>query len=371
MPSEPYEVDIEALVRPDIVEMESHLPGDSLEVASRRLGFEPEEIIKLDANENPFGCSVRVQELLASFDAYHRYPDTLMTGLRSRLEAYTGIRRERILLTNGVSELADLVMRVLLKPGDEVIICPPTVQFYRFYANLAGAQVVEVPRNSSTFEVQVEHVLAAVSERTKLVVIGSPNNPTGNLISPLEVVKLLKTGVVVLVDESFYEFAGNSVANLVTEFENLVVARSFSHWAGLAGMRVAYGLFSQEILKHVWKLRAVYKLDVAQQLAIEAVLDDPRYYETVIGWIKNERGRLFRQLRKLNFLQPYPSNANFVLCKVVRGDAFKIKKRLERQGIFVRYLNLPGLPEYLRISVGRAEDTDALMRCLFAMAEEL
>jgi histidinol-phosphate aminotransferase len=351
--------------------MESHLPGDSIEVASQRLGLELDDIIKLDANENPYGCSVRVQELLASFDAYHRYPDSLMSGLRSRLEAYTGVKRERILLTNGVSELVDLVMRVFAGPGDEAIVCPPTVQIYSFYANLAGAKVVEVPRSQTSFEVQADEILAAVNERTKLIVIGSPNNPTGTTIAPTDVVKLLKSGVIIVVDESFYEFAGNTVAGLVTEYDNLVVMRSFSHWAGLAGMRIAYGLFSQEILKQVWKLRATYKLDVAQQLAVEAVLDDPRYYQTILGWLKNERGRLYRQLRKLNFLQPYPSQANFILCKVVRGDAFQIKKRLERQGIFIKYLTDPELPNHLRISVGRPEDTDTLTRSLLAMAEEI
>ncbi len=373
MPHEPPELraDIEALVRPDIAEMESHLPEDSLAKASNRLGLEPDEIIKLDANENPYGCSVRVQELLASYDAYHRYPDSIMSGLRSRLEEYTAIRRERIILTNGVSELADLVMRVFLRPGDGVIISTPTVQFYRFYAILAGANVVEVPRHPETFEVQIDEILSAINDRTKLIILGSPNNPTGNSVVPTDIVKLLKNRAIVVVDESFYEFAGSTVAGLVTEFENLVVMRSFSHWAGLAGMRVAYGLFSQEVLKHVWKIRAAYKLDVAQQLAVEAVLDDNRYYETTLGWIRAERGRLYRQLRKLNFLQPYPSQANFILCKVVRGNAFSLKKRLERQGIFVRYINRPDMPNHLRISVGRPEDTDTLMRSLLAMAEEI
>jgi histidinol-phosphate aminotransferase len=262
-------------------------------------------------------------------------------------------------------------MRVLVSPGDEVIICPPTVQFYSFYANLAGARVVEVPRNPNNLEVQADEIISAMRQRTKLIVLGSPNNPTGNTISSTDLVKLLKTGAVVLVDESFYEFAGVSVASLVTEFDNLVVTRSFSHWAGLAGMRIAYGLFSQKVLSHVWKLRAAYKVNVAQQLAAEAALDDMRFYQSTLNWVRNERGRLFRQLRKLNFLQPYPSQANFILCKVLRGDAYRIKKRLEKQGVFVRYIDLPDLPHHLRISVGRPEDTDVLMRSLLAMAEEI
>jgi histidinol-phosphate aminotransferase len=358
-------------VRPEIAQLESHLPGDSLEVASRRLGLEPDEIIKLDANENPYGCSVRVQELLASYDAYHLYPDSLLGGLRLRLESYSGVRRENIVLTNGVNDLTDMIMRVFVRPGDEVLICPPTVSFYRFYAEIAGAYVIEVGRSGQNFEIEIEAVLQAVSPQTKLIIIGSPNNPTGNLLALDNLVKLLKRDVIVVVDESFCEFASASHAKLVGEFDNLIIMRSFSHWAGLAGMRVAYGLASSEILRHLWKLRAVYKLDTAQQLAIEAVLDDTRYYKTVIGWLRNERGRLFRQLRKLNFLQPYPSQGNFILTKVVRGNALQIKKRLEKKGIFIKSYTTPELPNHLRITVGRPEDTDILMRTLLEMAEEI
>lgn len=359
------------MVRPEIREMESRLPGDSLSIASKRLGLEPEDIIKLDANENPYGCSVRVQELLAGYDFYHHFPDPLQSNLRVKLESYTGIRRERIVPTNGVRELTDLIMRVFVRSGDEVIICPPTVPFFKFYANLAGAQVVEVPRHSQTWDLQIDQILEAITPSTKLILIGSPNNPTGNLTSPVELTKLLNNRAIVVVDESFYEFAGATAAGLVAEFDNLIVMRSFSYWAGLAGLRLGYGLIPQEIAKHLWKIHATYDINVAQQLAAEATLEDPRHYEATLSWIRNERGRLYRQLRKLNFLQPYPSKANFLLCQVVRGNAFAIKKRLERQGIFIKSLNHPELPEHLRISVGRPEDTDVLMRSLFAMAEEI
>ena len=342
-----------------------------MHVASRRLGMTPAEVSKLDANENPYGCSVRVQELLASFDQYHVYPDPLQTGLRDRLENYTGVKRERILLANGVSELTDMLMRVFVRPGDEVIICPPSVHFYRLFAGLAGANIVEVPRHPQTFELQTDEVLQAVNERTKLIFIGSPNNPTGNAASPTDLVKLLKSHAIVVVDESFYEFAGISAAGLVAEFDNLVVLRSFNHWAGLAGLRIGYGLFPQEILKHLWKIRGAHGLTTAQSLAAEAALDDPQHYANALGWLKTERGRLYRRLRKLNFLQPYPSQASFILCRVVRGNAFAVKKRLERSGILVKYLNSTELPNHLRISVGRPEDTDRLMHSLLAMAEDI
>jgi len=366
-----FDTDIEALVRPEILGLESYLPGDSFPLASHLLGAGADKFSKLDANENPYGCSVRVQEVLASFDQYHLYPDPLQTGLRARLESYTGVKQERILLANGVSDLSDLMMRVFVRPGDEIIVCPPTVDFYRLFANLAGANIVEVPRDPQTFELQIDLILEAVNERTKLILIGSPNNPTGTITTPTDLVKLLKSRAIIVVDESFYEFAGNSAAGLVAEFDNLVVMRSFNHWAGLAGLCIGYGLFPQEILKHLWKVQAAYILNSAQALAAEAALDDQRYYTSALSWLKNERGRLYRQLRKLNFLQPYPSQANFILCHIVRGNAFAIKKRLERSGVFVKYLNSAELPNHLRITVGRPEDTDRLMQSLLTMAEDI
>lgn len=366
-----FDTDIAALVRPEIRDIESDLPGDSLSVVCQRLGLEPQDIVKLDANENPYGCSIWVQELLAGYDFYHYFPDSLQTDLRSRLESYTGVKRERIVPVNGVSELTDLITRVFVRSGDEVIICPPTVSYYGFFARLAGAKVVEVPRQSQTWDLQVDQILQAVTDQTKLIFIGSPNNPTGNVIAPVELTQLLNSRAVVVVDESFYEFAGTTVANLVAEFDNLIVMRSFSYWAGLAGLRLGYGLIPQKIAQYLWKIHPAYDINVAQQLAAEATLTDMRHYEATLSWIRNERGRLYRQLRKLNFLQPYPSKANFLLCKVLRGNAFAIKKQLEWQGILVKHLSQPELPEHLRISVGRPEDTDTLMRSLLAMAEEI
>jgi histidinol-phosphate aminotransferase len=366
-----FDTDIEALVRPEILGLENYLPGDSFPLASHLLGAAADKFSKLDANENPYGCSVRVQEILASFDQYHLHPDPLQTGLRASLESYTGVKQERILLANGVSDLSDLMMRVFVRPGDEIIVCPPTVDFYRLFANLAGANIVEVPRDPQTFELQIDLILEAVNERTKLILIGSPNNPTGNITTPTDLVKLLKSRAIIVVDESFYEFAGSSAAGLVAEFDNLVVMRSFNHWAGLAGLCIGYGLFPQEILKHLWKVQAAYTLNSAQALAAEAALDDQRYYTSALSWLKNERGRLYRQLRKLNFLQPYPSQANFILCHIVRGNAFAVKKRLERSSVFVKYLNSAELPNHLRITVGRPEDTDRLMQSLLTMAEDI
>jgi histidinol-phosphate aminotransferase len=355
------------LFRPDLEALEEYVPIEPVEVLAERLGVPPTEIVKLDANENPYGCSLRVQEALASFDKYHIYPDPNQRELRQLLASYSGFSPERILAGSGSDELIDMIMRLFIAPGDEIIVCPPTFGMYSWSARLCGGQVVTVPRDER-FQIDTEAIRAAIGERTKLIFLASPNNPTGNLVSLSDVVKLLQTKAVVVVDEAYYEFAGVTVAPLVEEFPNLIVLRTFSKWAGLAGLRIGYGIFPKEIVAHLWKIKQPYNVNVAAQLAVKASLEDLAHLKRTVQRIRMERGRLFRQLRKLNLLEPYPSAANFILCKVTRGSAKSLKKWLEQRGIFVRYFDTPYLSDYIRISVGRPEDTDRLMRTLLEAA---
>lgn len=230
--------------------------------------------------------------------------------------------------------------------------------------------MVEAPRNEK-FQVDVDRVMASLSPKTKLIFLASPNNPTGNLTPTSDVVRLLRSNSVVVVDEAYYEFAGVTVAPLVEEFPNLVVLRSFSKWAGLAGLRIGYGIFPREIATQLRKIKQPYNVNVAAQVAVKASLEDIEYLRQSVNRIRLERGRLYRQLRKLNLLVPYPSDANFILCRVVRSNASRLKKWLEMKGIFIRYFNTPLLRDYIRISVGRPEDTDRLMKALLEVSTSL
>lgn len=358
---------ISELFRPDIEALEEYVPVEPVEVLAARLGIPPSDIVKLDANENPYGCSLRVQEALAAFDGYHIYPDPNQRELRELLASYAGFSPDRILAGSGSDELIDMMVRLFVGPGDEVIVCPPTFGMYSWAARLSGARVVAIPRDER-FQIDVERVLGAVGQRTKLIFLASPNNPTGNRVPLADVVRLLQSRAVIVVDEAYFEFAGATVAPLVEEFPNLVVLRTFSKWAGLAGLRVGYGIFPKEIVAQLWKIKQPYNVNVAAQLAVKATLEDIDHLRSSVQRIRTERGRLFRQLRKLNLLVPYPSDANFILCRVVRGSALSLKKWLEGRGIFVRYFDTPQLKQYIRISVGRPEDTDRLIRALLEAA---
>lgn len=358
------------IIRTAVLDLEGYVPSEPVEAIAARIHRPVDEIIKLDMNENPYGTSLRVQEVLAAFDRYHRYPDADQRAARERIGSYASAPADRIIVGNGSDELIDLILLATLDPGDEVIVPVPTFGVYDARASLFGGVVRQVTR-AGDFELDVEAIERAVTPRTKTIFVASPNNPTGNLPSTQQVVRLLRTGALVILDEAYYEFSGKTLLPLAGEFDNLVILRTFSKWAGLAGMRLGYGIFPDGLAPELWKIKQPFNVSAAGLQAIEAVLDDADYLLETVNRIRVERGRLFRSLRKLNFLQPYPSSGNYILCRVTRGDAHAVHRRLLYQGIVIRKYGDPLLRDYLRVSVGRPEDTDALMQALRGMAEEL
>ncbi|HET8631677.1 MAG TPA: aminotransferase class I/II-fold pyridoxal phosphate-dependent enzyme [Thermomicrobiales bacterium] len=361
------EIETRRLVREAVARLEGGAPL-SLERQAEAVGLPVERLIKLDQNENPYGCSLRVQEALAAYDRFHLYPDPEQRAARERLAAYTELPAGRILLGAGTGALVDLLCRLTLDPGDEVVVAPPTRGGYRAGAALAGARVVEAPRRPD-FGLDMGALERAVTTRTKLIALASPNDPTGNAASPEQLVRLLRLGPLVVLDESYVEFAQRSALPLAREFDNLVVLRSLDAWAGLAGLRVAYGVFPADLMPYLWKLAPPFGVSAAALAAVEATFDDLDHVRSAVMRIKVERGRLFRQLRKLNLLQPLPSQGNFLLCRVLRGEGRALRDRLADLGILVHWDG--ALPDHLRISVGRPEDTDVLLKALVTIAERL
>jgi len=346
-----------------------------LEVLARRLGRPPDEIVRLDSDENPYGCSLRVLEVLGSAESLHRPGDPEARDLRAALESYALCARDRITIGAGPAESLERVLRVLTTPGQAVVVPGPTRPLYAAVAARLGLRVVTAPL-TRTFDVDVDALLRLLEDqRPAALILPAPNDPTGTTIGPTEVVRLLRTDLPVLVDESLYEFAGRSVAPLVTEFENLLVLRDFAVWAGLGGLPISYTLSARPLAAQLRQAAvfggATSAPGRAAQLAALASLQDVAMLRTNVRALRQERGRLFRSLRKLNLLQPFPSDAHFLLCAMTRGNAAAVRDHLaDHDGIIVRALATPALPNHLRISVGRPQDTDALMRGLLRIAEQ-
>jgi len=363
----PEEKEIERLIRPDLASLGGYSPHkspDTLKERAKRGG-----IIKLDANENPYGCSPRVREALAGYGNYNIYPDAGQTELRRRLSAYTGIGVECIVAGSGSGELIELLLRLFVGPGDEVINLPPTFDLYRFEVGISGGRLIEVPRDEN-FSVDVNAVKRAITARTKLIFLSNPNNPTGALTSEKDILEILDTGVPVVVDEAYYEFSGETVVPLSRRYQNLMVLRTFSKWAGLAGLRVGYGIFPPAVSSWLLKIKLPYNVNVAALVAVKKSFEDIDYLKGRIKAIIDERERLFGELEKLRSLRPWPSKANFILCRVVDGNARRLYQNLQDRGILVRYFDTPRLENYIRIGVGKPEHTDALLRALKELGEE-
>jgi histidinol-phosphate aminotransferase len=356
-------MDIERLIRPELVTMKGYIPIEPTEILSQRAELGSDKVIKLDGNENPYGCSPKVYQALATYPYYHNYPDPEQRELRKALEKYTGLGHQHIVCGMGSDELIDLILRLFLEPGDEVINCSPTFGMYPFSTDVCGGRVVDVPR-SEDFTLDIAGIKKALTMRTKAVFVASPNNPTGDAASENEVMALVETGKIVVVDEAYFEFSNITMASLVPAYPNLIVLRTFSKWAGLAGLRLGYGFFPVEIAGYLMKIKQPYNANAAAQAAVLASLADLEYLRANVTRIVAERERLFGKLNELDWLRPYPSRGNFILCSLPEGKAKGIWQQLRKTGIFVRHFDTSRLKDCLRISVGKPEDTDALVEAL-------
>ena len=360
------------LLRSTVRSIEPYVPILPFEVLADNLGRPIEEIIKLDANENLYGPSLLVRDALADLDYPHIYPDPENRALRKALSDFIGIPSENIFAGAGADEIIDLIMRLFIDQGDKIIDCPPTFGMYSFDAAVNGAETVAIERKDD-FTLDLEAIVEAVSVYApKLLFLTSPNNPDGGLISDEELHTLLALPIIVILDEAYIEFAGieNSRIDWVLEHENLIVLRTFSKWAGLAGLRVGYGAFSVGLLKELWKIKQPYNVSVAATEAALVSLDDSVNLLQVVSEIRSERKRLSQMLSELSFVFPYPSHGNFVLCQVKGISALELHQALSAEGILVRYFDKPRLRDHIRISVGLSHHTDVLETILSRISTE-
>jgi histidinol-phosphate aminotransferase len=363
------ESDFARLLRADIADMEAYTPILPFEVLSAQLGRSPAEITKLDANENPYGPSPRVLEAIASGRWFHIYPDPEARELRSALSRHLQFPADRILAGMGADELIDLVLRALIAPGDTVINCPPTFGMYPFSTAVNGGRIVNVPRRAD-FTVDIDGIEAAAADHpsTKVLFLCSPNNPDGSILAKRDLRRLLQLPLLLVVDEAYIEFAMiegiDSYVNWAAEAENLVVLRTFSKLAGLAGLRIGYGIFPAWLMPQLWKIKQPYNVNVAASLAALAALGQPGWMDEKVELIVRERERMVAALARFDFLKPYPSHSNFVLFRVNGRPAARLKEDLAREGVLVRHFDKPGLENCIRISAGRPADTDHLLAAL-------
>jgi histidinol-phosphate aminotransferase len=346
--------------RADFDDLEDYTPVKPLDVLAAEIGVPVDQLVKLDANENLYGPIPEIRDAVANADL-HIYPDPGHEQLRLAIADYCSVRPDQVVAGAGADDLIDILIRVVMP--DAVVNMPPTFGMYGFLAKISRARVVDVPRNGD-FSLDIPAVAQAVEQGARIVFATSPNNPTGNPLSRDELHALCALDAIVAVDEAYIEFGGETAIPLIAAHPNLVVLRTFSKWAGLAGLRAGYAIADTELADAMMAVKQPYNVNVAADVAARAALEHRATIFETVRCIVAERDRLATLLGGLGWLKPLPSAANFLLCDVVGRDAGEVAAELRKRGVLVRYYHRPELRNFIRISAGRPQDTERLMAAL-------
>jgi len=352
-------------IREHVQEITPYEPVIPLDVLSEQLRIPINRLVKIDANENPYGMPPKAKQRLANLETGHIYPDPESRKLRNALAAYLKLPYENIVAGAGADELIDLIVRLSFNPGDAIINCPPTFSFYLTVAQVNNLELVNVERNND-FSINLEGIKNAASKGAKGIFLANPNNPDGSILSHESLKALTSLPILVVIDEAYIEFAPDSSSQIrnVLAYDNLIVLRTFSKWGGLAGIRLGYGVFPEYYLNELMKIKQPYNVSLAAQEAGKGALEDVEVLNNRLKMILAERSRLISGLNQINWLRSYPTNSNFVLCKVLDKNAKDVRRSLAARGILIRYFNKPRLHDHLRFSVGTPQATDLLLEAL-------
>ena len=350
--------------RPELEELPDYVPGKSIEEICEEYGLSG--AVKLASNENPLGPSPKACETYEKVaPTLHLYPRGNAPHLIAALARKFGVKKSQIVLGNGSDEIIDMVGKAFFRPGDEAIGIRTTFSVYRATALLYGAKFVSV--SESEERVPLESYLQALTPKTRAIFLCNPNNPTGAYYAEREVLGFLEkvpSDVLVFIDEAYSEFATAAdypqLVPLLSKFPNLMLNRTFSKVYGLAGLRIGYAFSSEEVTRVMWKVKPPFDVNLAAQAAAVAALSDDEHLRRTLEM--NARGirELSEAFGALGF-RVLPTQANF-LCIRIGEKCAELVKFLEWNGMIVRYLKSFGLPEWVRVTVGKPEENALLVK---------
>ncbi|MBK9138585.1 MAG: histidinol-phosphate transaminase [Verrucomicrobia bacterium] len=346
-------------------------PGRPIEEVARELGLPAADIIKLASNENPLGPSPRALDAMRqAAGQVHLYPDGNAYYLKQHLAGKLGVAPENLILGNGSNEILEFVGHALITPGSEVVVSQYCFAVYPIVTHLCGGRLVEVPARDLGHDLDV--MSRAITERTRVVFVANPNNPTGTL-APADAVRRLLNAVpshvLLVMDEAYLEFLDEPL-DLLPEIRsgnrpNLLLTRTFSKVYGLAGLRLGYGIGRADLVGALEKIRQPFNINALAQAAALAALDDDEHLRRTRENNRQGLRDLAAGLERLG-VHFVPSAANFILARV--GEGSRVFAELQRRGVIVRPMAGYRLPEWIRISVGTPAEN---ARCLAALTELL
>ncbi len=323
--------------------------------------------IKIDANESPYNIFEYIGNVVLTKLAkqkLNRYPDNESSQLKNALSQYTKVEEENILCGNGSDELLKIIVDTFVDKGDTVVTHSPSFAMYKVMTEIAGGELLEVDGDED-FSIDIDQIISKSNEsKAKVIFLCTPNNPTGRIINRKDILKVLEnTSAIVVVDEAYFEFFGETVIDKIKDYKKLIVLRTLSKAFGLAGLRVGYGVASKELIEIISKVKVPYNLNSISQCIGETVLDNKEIAFEYIEVLREERDKLFSKLKRIDGIQAIPSKSNFIL---IRASKYQdLIKRFKEAKIQVKGFGTVGpLKNCIRLTVGTDKENIEVLRIL-------
>lgn len=357
--------------RQSLAESPVYRGGNPISLLEEKYGLKAADIYKLGSNENPLPTPDSVKEAItASLSGLNRYPPNI-DDLKDSLGAYIGREMDssNFVVGNGGCEVLDLIAKSFIDAGDEAIVCPPTFPLYRLTLNRIGAKIVHADLNDD-YSYNVGRILDAVTEKTRLLYLTTPNNPTGSILTQAqqdEIMANLPDHVLIVADEVYWQFNQDKEMadslRYVQEGRNMVILHSFSKLFGLAGLRLGYGIAPPHIAEYLQRGQLPFHTNALSIAAGLAALGDRDHMEETISMTVAERPKMIKALDDMAGIDVYPSQTNFILVKP-EMDSKQVEEGLQKEGIIVRELSGFYMPGFIRVSVGQPHENNAFVEKL-------
>lgn len=322
--------------------------------------------VRMDANESFLGFPKELKDkLLEAVEnfMFNRYPDPAASDVCRAYADYAKVDFNNLMAGNGSDELIQITVNTFINTGDKVMVLNPDFSMYSIYTKLAGGVPIEFNLDED-FKLDVEGLINKVnSEKVKLLFISNPNNPTGGVISRETIIKIIeRCNCIVVIDEAYYEFYGNTVTDLIDKYENLIVLRTCSKAMGLAALRIGFLITNITLLKELKKVKPPYNLNAITQTIASIVLKEPEIIYNNIKAILEERDFLLQGLKEIDNIKIYPTDTNFITIEL--EDAAKVNEEFLEKGIKVRSFKAGRLKNCLRITVGSRAENEEFLKVL-------
>ncbi|MGY4691524.1 histidinol-phosphate transaminase [Salibacterium sp. K-3] len=352
--------------REQMAEVAMYSPGKPVEELQRELGLS--RVIKMASNENPYGSSPKARDaMVEEMKHIHFYPEVTAPVLADALSKHLEVPSDRFIFGNGSDEIIRMLTRTYVNPGEEVVMAEVTFPRYRTNVLIEGGVPVSVPMEKGTHD--LEGMKTALNERTKMVFVCNPNNPTGTIVGEQELLRFLESipsDVLVVLDEAYYEYVHSDdyleSLEYLDQYPNLVILRTFSKVYGMASVRVGYGITQPEIVQELLKGKEPFNVNRLAQAGAVAALEDSEFLEHTLE--KNKEGRIYLEdaFKRLG-LSSFPTHTNFIMVDV-KQDAAAVHESLLKQGVIIRPGHVMGYPTMLRVTIGTEEENEQFIHAL-------